>query len=207
MNPTIIIADDHPLILKGLQEFLNEKNYNVLASAKNGKEALSLIKAHVPDIAILDIKMPFYSGLEIAEKCKTNKLSTKVVLITFEKDETTYNKAKELNIYGYVLKEFALDEIENCIASVTKDKPYFSPDLLSYIEINETPEKLKSLTETETIIFKLIGDNKTASEIAEKLFISVRTVEKHKSHIRTKLALDSKSASLYLFAKENLKYL
>ena len=146
MNPTIIIADDHPLILKGLQEFLNEKNYNVLASAKNGKEALSLIKAHVPDIAILDIKMPFYSGLEIAEKCKTNKLSTKVVLITFEKDETTYNKAKELNIYGYVLKEFALDEIENCIASVTKDKPYFSPDLLSYIEINETPEKLKSLT-------------------------------------------------------------
>ena len=207
MNPTIIIADDHPLILKGLQEFLNEKNYNVLASAKNGKEALSLINAHVPDIAILDIKMPFYSGLEIAEKCKTNKLSTKVVLITFEKDETTYNKAKELNIYGYVLKEFALDEIENCIASVTKDKPYFSPDLLSYIEINETPEKLKSLTETETIIFKLIGDNKTASEIAEKLFISVRTVEKHKSHIRTKLALDSKSASLYLFAKENLKYL
>lgn len=59
MDPSIIIADDHPLVLKGLNDFLNENNYNVLASAKNGKEALALIKAHVPDIAILDISMPF----------------------------------------------------------------------------------------------------------------------------------------------------
>lgn len=63
MDPTIIIADDHPLVLKGLQDFLHEKEYNVLASAKNGKEALALIKAHTPDIAILDIKMPFFTGL------------------------------------------------------------------------------------------------------------------------------------------------
>ena len=70
MKPTIIIADDHPLVLKGLKDFLTEKNYNLLATAKNGKIALSLIKAHSPDIAILDIKMPFLTGLEIAEKCK-----------------------------------------------------------------------------------------------------------------------------------------
>ncbi|WP_299121972.1 response regulator transcription factor [uncultured Winogradskyella sp.] len=207
MSPTIIIADDHPLILRGLQEFLNEKNFNVLASAKNGKEALALIKAHVPDIAILDIKMPFYTGLQIAEKCKADNIPTKIVLITFEKDEITYTKAKTLGIYGYVLKEFALEEIENCIASVIKDKAYFSPELLTFLEVNNVPEKLKVLTESETKIFKLIAANKTATEIADELFISVRTVEKHKSHIRTKLALDSKSASLYLFAKENLKYI
>ncbi|MUU79305.1 response regulator transcription factor [Winogradskyella endarachnes] len=207
MKPNIIIADDHPLILKGLYDYLIEKNYNVIASAKNGKEALALIKAHQPDIAILDIKMPFFSGLEIAEKCKTENLSTKIVLITFEKDEKTYNEAKALDIYGYVLKEFALEEIENCIKSVINDKPYFSPELISYIEINQGPIKLKSLTDAELKVLKLVGDNKTASEIAKELFISSRTVEKHKSHIRKKLALNSKSTSLYLFAKENSKFL
>lgn len=207
MNPNIIIADDHPLILKGLKDFLTEKNFNVIATAKNGKEALTLIKAHTPDIAILDIKMPFFSGLQIAEKCKTENIATKIVLITFEKDEKTYNEAKTLDIYGYVLKEFALEEIENCINSVINNKPYFSPELISYIEINQGPTKLKSLTDAELKVLKLIGDNKTASEIAKELFISSRTVEKHKSHIRKKLVLSSKSISLYLFAKENSQFL
>lgn len=207
MNPTIIIADDHPLVLKGLQEFLKENDYNVLASAKNGKEAFALIKAHEPDIAILDIKMPFLTGLQIADKCKTENLSTKTILITFEKDERIYNEAKAFGVYGYVLKEFALDEIENCIASVIKDKPYFSPELIAYLKTDHPPEKLDSLTEAERKILKLIADNKTAKEIADELFISSRTVEKHKSHIRTKLVLDSKPTSLYLFAKENFIFL
>jgi DNA-binding NarL/FixJ family response regulator len=206
MSPTIIIADDHPLVLKGLHDFLVEKKFNVLASAKNGKEALTLIKAHVPDIAILDIKMPFLTGLQIAEKCKADKLPTKIVLITFEKDEYTYKQAKAIGVYGYVLKEFALEEIENCIVSVTKNMPYFSPELITYLKVNHTPEKLKALTEAEIKVLKLISKSKTAKEIAKELFISSRTVEKHKSHIRTKLVINSKSESLYLFAKENSKY-
>ncbi|GAB4161609.1 MAG: hypothetical protein Tsb0033_19300 [Winogradskyella sp.] len=207
MSPTIIIADDHPLLLKGLQDFLDEKQYNVLASAKNGKEALALIKAHVPDIAILDIKMPFFTGLQIARKCKKANLKTKIVLITFEKDEKVYIEAKSLGVYGYVLKEFALDEIENCIASVITDKPYFSPDLLAYLKVEESPEELKLLTKTETKIVGLIAKNKTGVEIAELLFISSRTVEKHKSNIIKKLKLPSKQNSLLIWAKENSEYL
>jgi len=207
MNPTIIIADDHPLVLKGLQDFLHEKNYNVLASAKNGKEALALIKAHTPDIAILDIKMPFFTGLQIAEKCKKANIKTKIVLITFEKDEKIYNEAKALGVYGYVLKEFALDEIENCIASVIKDKPYFSPELLAYIEVDNGPEALNHLTKTELKILKLIVENKTAKEIAEDLFISPRTVEKHKSNTIRKLGIEKTPNSLLIWAKENQNYI
>lgn len=207
MSPTIIIADDHPLVLKGLQDFLHEKEYNVLASAKHGKEALALIKAHVPDIAILDIKMPFFTGLQIAEKCKKANLKTKIVLITFEKDEKIYNQAKSLGIYGYVLKEFALDEIENCISSVIKDKPYFSPELLAYIEVDNRPEALNNLTKTELKILKLIVENKTAKEIAEELCISPRTVEKHKSNIIRKLDIEKTPNSLLIWAKENQNYI
>ncbi|WP_458627886.1 response regulator [Winogradskyella sp. PC D3.3] len=203
MNPTIIIADDHPLLLKGLHDFLIEKKYNVLASAKNGKEALTLIKAHTPDIAILDIRMPFFTGLQIAEKCKADKLATKIILITFEKDEKIYYDAKALGIFGYVLKEFALAEIENCITSVIKDTPYFSPELLKFLELHELPENFELLTDHEKGIVKYISQNKTGVEIAELLLISPRTVEKHKSNIIKKLKLESKQNSLLIWAKEN----
>ena len=207
MKPTIIIADDHPLVLKGLKDFLTEKNYNLLATAKNGKIALSLIKAHSPDIAILDIKMPFLTGLEIAEKCKEAKIKTKIVLITLEKEESIYLKAKKLGVYGYVLKEFALEEIENCISSVVKDKPYFSPELISYIEIDNTSSLLDNLTNTELKILKIIAKNKTAKEIAEELHCSPRTVEKHKSHIIRKLNINRSPNSLLIWAKENQNHL
>ncbi|MDB9755543.1 response regulator transcription factor [Winogradskyella sp.] len=207
MNPSIIIADDHPLVLKGLNDYLIEQRFNVLASAKNGKEALSLIKAHAPDIAILDIKMPFLTGLEIAEKCKKDKLATKIVLITFEKDETTYNIAKSIGVFGYVLKEFALEEIENCIASVIKDRPYFSPELLNFLELKNQPQYLNTLTTHEKNILRYISNNKTGVEIGALLSISTRTVEKHKSNIIKKLKLERKQNSLLIWAKENSEFI
>ncbi len=207
MNASIIIADDHPLILKGLNDFLLEKQYTILACAKNGKEAFEFIEEHSPDIAILDIQMPFLTGLQIAQKCQELKLETKIILITFEKDETIYNQAKKLGVYGYILKEFALEEIENCIASVMKNKAYFSPELLTYLEIEEVPEELELLTPTEKEVLKLIAQNKTAKEIGNILFASYRTIEKHKQHIIDKLDLESKGGSLILFAKENESFL
>jgi DNA-binding NarL/FixJ family response regulator len=207
MQTSIIIADDHPLILKGLNDFLIEKQFNVLACAVNGREAYQLIKDLEPDIAILDIRMPFLSGLEIAKLCNDQNLSTKIILITFEKDETTYKTARSLHIYGYVLKEFALVELENCIDSVMNGKHYFSPELIQYLEIDEAPEELELLTPAEIRVLKWIAQNKTAKEIGKLLFVSDRTIEKHKSHIIKKLDLEPKSGSLALYAKENQEFL
>lgn len=206
MEASIIIADDHPLILKGLNDFLLEKKYNVLASATNGKDAFQLIETLKPDIAILDIQMPFLTGLEIAKKCQDLKYTTKIILITFEKDETIYNEAKSFQIYGYVLKEFALVEIENCIASVMNNKPYFSPELIEHLEIDEPPEELELLTPTEKEVLKLIAQNHTGVQIADVLCISARTVEKHKSNIIKKFNLSHKQNSLLIWAKENQEY-
>lgn len=207
MQSSIIIADDHPLILKGLNDFLLEKKYNVLASAVNGKEALGLIEQHQPEIAILDIQMPFYTGLEIAKKCNELNYKTKIILITFEKDEAIYKQAKSLGIYGYVLKEFALEEIEHCIETVTKDLPYFSQELLSSLEAEEPPKEFKTLTPTEIEVLKHISENKTAKEIGDLMFISFRTVEKHKSNIHRKLNITHTKYSLLFWAKENKNHL
>lgn len=205
---SIVIADDHPLILKGLNSFLEENNFNVIAKAKDGKEALTLIKAHRPNIAVLDLQMPKLTGLEVAESIFIQNLETKVIIITFEKSEKIYNDALALgNVYGYILKEFAIEEIKTCIAQLQDGKKYYSPELLNYLESKQTPKVLKSLTKTEMKILKLVMENKTAKEIGSILFISDRTVEKHKSNIRSKLKLPSKGQSMAVFAKEHEAYL
>ncbi|WP_425076174.1 response regulator [Psychroserpens sp. S379A] len=207
MPTSIIIADDHPLILKGLKDFLIEKEYNVIASAKNGKEAFTLIKAHQPEIAILDIQMPFLTGLQVAKKCKEENLGTKIIIITFEKSEEIYKEAKSLDVYGYILKEFAIEEVEHCIDNVLQKKSYFSPELIEYLEIKQIPKELEILTETELRVLQLTAKNKTAKEIADIIGCSPRTIEKHKSHIRSKLKLSSNANSIAIYAKEQEEFL
>lgn len=203
MKPSIIIADDHPLVLKGLYDFLIEKNHNVVGSATNGKEAYELIIKHKPDIAILDIRMPYKSGIEITEACISNNIKTKIVLITFEKSAQLYHKAKALNVSGYILKEFALSEIENCLSAIENNNPFYSPEIEEFMLTQENVIDISTLTPTEKKILKLIAQNKTAKEIGVILFTSSRTVEKHKSNIINKLNIESHQNSLLIWAKEN----
>lgn len=203
---SIITADDHPLLLKGLNDFLLEKKYNLIGSGNNGREAYNLIAKKNPDIAILDIQMPFMSGLEIAKNCKTNGLDTKIVLITLHKERELYKKAQDLNIFGYILKEFALEEIENCIDAVSQGEHYFSPKIVEILADESSDDSsLLDLTPSEKKILKLIAKDKTNKEIASLLFISYRTVEKHRSNIITKLKLEPKTNSLLIWAKEHHK--
>ncbi len=206
MNMSIVIADDHPLLLRGLTDFLVSKGYNIIGSAQDGKSAYNLIVKLKPKIAILDIRMPYKTGLEIAEECKKNNLDTKIILITFDKEEELFDKAKDFNVYGYILKEFAIEEIETCIESVKNNTPYFSEEIASYLNsspINNNLEAINLLTKSELRIVKLISQNKTSMDIAEELSISVRTVDKHRSNIVAKLELDNKPTSLSIWANLN----
>ena len=210
MNTSIVIADDHPLMLRGLTDFLTSKGYNIIGSAEDGKAAYNLIVKLKPEIAILDIRMPYKTGLEIAESCKKNNLPTKVILITFDKEEELYDKAQEFNVYGYILKEFAIEEIETCIGQVVNGKPYFSEEIASYLNastIDKKPDLLDTLTKSELRIVKLISESKTSQDIADELSISVRTVDKHRSNIVHKLELDNKPTSLSIWANLNKDFL
>lgn len=209
MNTSIVIADDHPLMLRGLTDFLTSKGFNIVGSAQDGNTAYNLIVKLKPEIAILDIRMPHKTGLEIAEACKKNNLKTKVILITFDKEEELYEQAKEFNVYGYILKEFAVEEIEICIQNVLNNKPYFSEEIASYLNHNSNrkPNNIEQLTKSEFKIVKLISENKTSHDIAEELSISVRTVDKHRSNIVSKLNLDNKPTSLSIWANLNKQHL
>ena len=160
MITSIVIADDHPLMLRGLTDFLKFKGYNIVGSAADGNSAYNLIVKLKPEIAILDIRMPHKTGLEIAEACKNNGLITKVILITFDKEEELYTKAKSFNVYGYILKEFAIEEIETCIEHVINNKPYFSEEIAPSLipsDVSQKPETLDLLTKSELKIVRLIS--------------------------------------------------
>jgi DNA-binding NarL/FixJ family response regulator len=208
MTPTIVIADDHPLMLRGLKDFLISKSFNVIGIAEDGNSAYNLIVKLKPDIAILDIRMPYKTGLEIAEDCLKHNIETKIILITFDKEEELFQKAKKLKVYGYILKEFAVEEIEICIQHVLKNQPYFSEDLKELLEASEpNSDLLESLTKAERKIVLLIAKNKTSQEIADELSVSIKTIHKHRSHIIAKLDLDNKPSSLSIWANMNKEFL
>ena len=192
-------------MLRGLTDFLTSKGFNIIGSAEDGNTAYNLIVKLEPEIAILDIRMPYKTGLEIAEDCKRHKLLTKIVLITFDKEEEIYDQAVSAGVYGYILKEFAVEEIETCISHVLEGKSYFSEEIASYLKHNNSvkPKNIELLTKSELKIVRLISDSKTSSMIADELSISVRTVDKHRSNIVAKLNLDKKPTSLAIWATVN----
>lgn len=204
MNSTIFIADDHPILIKGLQDLLEEKNFNVIGTASDGRSALNFIIKNKPDIAILDIEMPYLTGIEIANECKKHQSQTKIILLTLHKEAELFFKAKSLNISGYLLKEFALAEIENCIKSVELGEAYFSEKIKELIGFStENKSVLNDLTASEKRVLKLVVEQRTTKEIARLLFISPRTVDKHRSKIIAKLNLSSGTNSLLLWSQKN----
>ena len=202
-NPTVIVADDHPLLMKGLCDFLVEEGLEVLGMATDGLKAFELIKEFRPDLAILDLKMPKMTGLQIAEKCAAESLPTRIILLTLHKELYLYHKAKELNLSGYILKEFALSDLSKAIAKVLSGEQFFSERLFENNQALQAAGDPNSLTRSEVKIIRMIADGARTKEIAEQLFISERTVEKHRSNIINKLQLDKKHNSLLLWAQKN----
>lgn len=201
---SIVIADDHPLLLRGLSDFLKSKGFNIVGVAEDGNSAYNMIIKLKPDLAILDIRMPNKTGLEIAEDCFKNQIETKIILITFDKEESLYEQAKAVNVYGYILKEFAIEEIETCIDHVLMNEHYFGEDIQSHLNLRKPNSvQLDDLTKTEKKIVKLIADNKTSQDISEELSVSIKTIHKHRSNIIAKLKLDNKPTSLSVWANLN----
>jgi len=206
---SIFVADDHPLLLKGLVDQLKEYNYNVIETADNGAIALDKIMELQPTIAILDEEMPKLTGLEIIKKCKEKQIDTKFIILTSHKERSFVYKAKELNISGYIIKDEPFIELHYCIQSVSKGIPYFSTVFKNVLADEVMPQlkKLKLLSPSERIIVKLVGQGKSSKEIGEFLSLSYRTIEKHRSNIIDKLDLDKEKDVLSTWAKAHLEFI
>ncbi len=206
-NITLVIADDHPMLLKGLYEELTAKNYRVVGQAADGMRALELILTQRPTLALLDIDMPLLTGFEVIRMAREKGVSTKFIVLSFHKRLEYVTHAKALHIHGYLLKEDPFFEIERCIGAVLKGEVYFSSSFGTRALENASQDlkKLYLLTPSERAILKLIAKQASTNTIADKLSVSVRTVEKHRSNIIAKLALESGTNTLTNWALTNKK--
>lgn len=198
----ILIADDHPIVLFGTKVFLEQKGFNIVSTCSNGVEAYNQIIAKQPDIALLDMSMPGMNGIEVIEKMRNNKFPAKIVLQTMHNEYSIFNRAKELGVKGYLLKEFAMDELEKCLFEVREGRTYFSKHLTQKLSINNDTNNfdLSQLTFAEKKILDLVAQQKSSKEIAALLFISEKTVETHRSHIIRKLNIPPAKNALLIFA-------
>ena len=192
----ILIADDHPLFRKGLKDLLEEAPGDFfVAEAENGAQALAMMKNQIFDIAIFDIDMPVLNGLDAAQESKKLKIDTKIIILTMYKDEHLFNRAVDMGVMGYVLKENAVAEIKNAIQSVLNGHPYVCSAISGFLlnrehnikKKQEEQASISMLTTAEKNILKLISESKTSKEIAGQLYVSVKTIEKHRLNICNKL--------------------
>jgi DNA-binding NarL/FixJ family response regulator len=207
----ILIADDHPVFRLGLRQAIEkDPRLRVVAEAENGEQALTLLQDTQADVATLDVTMPLKDGLGVARAARELRLPTPLVLLTMHEDEHYLRAALDLGVKGYVLKDCALAEIVNCLTSVVAGREYVSPALSRFLVRRHARAEtlaaqrpaLAQLTDAERIVLKLSAEGQTSRQIADALFISARTVEKHRSNIATKLNLRG-SHALIKFAIEH----
>lgn len=186
----------------GLEQALNQiKTIAIKAKGQNGQEAYDAIVKWKPKIAILDIQMPVMTGLEIAERLAKENSKTSVILLTMFHDLSLFEKAKQLGVRGYLLKDSMLDEIEHCIETVINGKDYLSKTMETLnTEMEKKQGPLEKLSRMEKKVFQLISEEKTSKEIAELLFLSPKTIENHRYNICKKLDISGGANTLLKYA-------
>lgn len=207
----VIIADDHALLRRGLRTMIDAEPFlSVVGEAENGEIALDLVRELKPDVVVLDLDMPVLDGLGTARRLRGNGVDVEIVFLTMHKEEALLDAVVELNVKGYILKDGALSEIVKCIKTVTSGRRFLSPELSELLqdrsqrlaEFSRQLPGVDALTPSERRILRLLAESKTSAQIAEQLFVSVRTVENHRANMATKLGLKG-SHALLTFALEN----
>jgi DNA-binding NarL/FixJ family response regulator len=202
-KPTVIIVDDHKALRDGLSFMLNSLEIaEVVGQASNGKEFLDILENLKPDIVLMDINMPIIDGVEATKRARQIYPDLKILVLSMHGEEQYYNSMIHAGVMGFILKESGADEIQAAIQSICSGKPYFSQELLLRLLKKKQGGDAVNLTQREYEILKLICKGLSNQEIADKLFLSVRTVEKHRSDLLVKTDSPN-SISLAVYAIKN----
>ena len=196
---TLYLAEDQSMLNTALSQLLNlEDNLEVLGSATNGKHALAEIQRLQPDVVILDIEMPMMSGLEVAEVLHDKQLATKVIILTTFAQKTYFEKAVEVEVAGYLLKDSPSDDLIETINKVMMGRTVYDPELVvTALSSNKNP-----LSEREMSVLKAAVSGDATKVMAQKLFLSEGTVRNYLSAIFSKLGVHNRLEAIEV-AKKN----
>lgn len=212
----VYIADDHPIFRSGLKFLLETSFDNIhIASFDNGLNLLDALSLKNPDVVIADIDMPGINGLDLCKVITETRSDIKVIILTMYNDPEMLKLAFFNGAKGYLVKDNTSEELVDCINYVLDGKSYVAKSIREQQQLFEgedqdklqIAELLNSLTRTELKTLKLVAQKLSSKEIADLLFVSVKSVENYRSRICKKLNLDARNNSLLLWAVDNKRIL
>ena len=193
----IILADDHAVFRLGLRRLIEETpEFAVVAEAGNGRELLKAIEKTGCDLVITDLSMPEMNGIEAIEEIKSMPNPPRVMVLSMHKERDYFRKVLSKGVDGYILKDDVFEKIVSAIKTIKSGRKSFSDELTSFVIedysiIKESELSLELLTKREREVLVLVAEGSTNKQMAEKLNISVRTVEAHRAHLMEKLDFDN----------------
>ncbi|MDZ8051707.1 MAG: response regulator [Aulosira sp. ZfuVER01] len=190
----VLLADNHTLVRAGLRALLHTiQGIQVIAEAGDGREALHLIAKHQPDVVLMDIAMPEMNGLEAAAHVVKEFPQVRVIMLSMHANEEYVLQALRIGAMGYLLKDAGISELELAIKAISQGETYLSPAVSKHVVANylqrvgNEPNSLEQLTSRQREILQLIAEGRSTKEIAELLYISVKTVETHRMQLMKRL--------------------
>jgi RNA polymerase sigma factor (sigma-70 family) len=208
MKYTVLIADDHGVVRKGLRLLLEQyPELAVIGEAANGREAVTMAVALAPQIVVLDVAMPILNGIEAAEQILRVNSKTGIIILTMHADESYLLRALNVGVKGYLLKESAEEDLLLAIRAVANGKPFFSrainetllEDYVRMLKQQGLSDTFDLLTAREKEVLQLLAEGKTNKEVAQLLDVSPYTVESHRTNLMQKLAIHN-TAEIVLYA-------
>ena len=191
---TVVLADDHVVVRSALRMLLeDEQGIQVVAEAGDADSAIRYVNGHRPSVLILDINMPGGSGLGAIPTIRSQSPETQIVMLTMQAETSSAREALQAGVLGYILKEAASEELVKAVRLAAEGKTYLQPELGARLAAERETPAPDDLSSRELEVLRLIALGHTNNEIADSLYLSVRTVESHRAHIQQKLSLTSRS--------------
>jgi DNA-binding NarL/FixJ family response regulator len=194
---TVLLAEDHTVVRQGLRKLLeSERDIEVVGDAENGRQAVAMAREHRPDVIIMDIAMPLLNGVEATRQIRQLIPDAKVIILSAHSDDAYIERVLALGVVGYLIKQTSAHFLSEAIREVQKGNTFFSPSIAKLFQKrNEAPFDRKRpfhtnatrLSSREAEVLQLIAEGKANKQIAAELGISVKTIEKHRSHLMQKL--------------------
>ncbi len=202
---SILIVDDHPMVLEGMRSLLSNINYvHIAGIATNAFEAIDTIKNTTVQVAIVDINLPDVNGIELTKKIKTEYPAIKVLAMSTFKERSYISQMIQNGASGYLVKSASKEEIEEAILAAYEGKLYLSMDINTVDVTTQINAQLPAISTRETEVLKLIADGLTNAQIASQLFISLHTVESHRKNLLIKFEANNTATLIKLAVKYNI---
>ena len=200
---TCLVADDHPAMVEAVCDVLDRHGIGIAGRAVDGEETLAQIEAHRPAVALVDVRMPRISGIEVARRARRSSPSTAVILYTAYSDRALLLEALDAGARGFVLKEAPLSDLVRALETVTAGGTYVDP-VLAGVLARSASQKLPTLTHRERDVLRLLADGHSNEEIGRQLFISPETVRTHVRKAMTKLGADTRTEAVAKALRQSL---